>query len=63
MYKIVLSFLLAVCSTGAVLGQDSIAPPQEIVTTKATTPGLTGPKGISAQVKKKNHVCKRQIGH
>ncbi len=53
MYKIVLSFLLAVCSTCAVLGQDSIAPPQEIVTTTATTPGLTGPKGISAQVKKR----------
>ena len=44
MRKIVLSFLIAVCSFTVAFGQDSIAPPTAVT---------TGPKGISAQVKKR----------
>lgn len=44
MRKIVLSFLIAICSAGIVFGQDSIATPKTIP---------NGPKGISAQVKKR----------
>ena len=44
MRKIVLSFLIAVCSFAVAFGQDSIAPPTAVT---------TGPKGISAQVKKR----------
>lgn len=51
MRKIVLSFLIVVCSVMVVFGQDSIKP----------LPAITAPKGISAQVKKRITTAKDRL--